>query len=71
MTDMSYSGAINCYVMCKDGASFEHGSVYEILVYQSVLDEDAINAVGYYLQEKWGISGDYRALNQGTVIRFQ
>ncbi|MCE5326665.1 MAG: PEP-CTERM sorting domain-containing protein [Planctomycetaceae bacterium] len=35
------------------------GDIYEVLLYTGALTADEQNAIGYYLQEKWGIAGAY------------
>ncbi len=46
-----------------------HGYVAEILVYNTELDEYQANKVGWYLQDKYGLSGAYTYPERGTLIR--
>ena len=41
------------------GSGNFNGDIAEILVYDRALTPDEHNDVGYYLQQKWGISGQY------------
>jgi len=44
-----------------------NGDVAEILIYDRALDWEEFNAVGYYLQTKWDISGTYTP-DPGTLL---
>ena len=41
------------------------------VVYNAALDAEDHNAVGYYLQEKWGIGSGYESTKQGTVFQIR
>lgn len=46
------------------------GYIAEILVYNCLLNDYQFNKVGWYLQQKYGLSGSYRYPEKGTMIRF-
>jgi hypothetical protein len=47
------------------------GYIAEILVYNCELNTYQFNKVGWYLQQKYGLSGTYRYPEKGTMVRFQ
>jgi len=59
--NISYSGGATLALMARPRTfpKYQAGSVYEVLVYTSALSSNDHNAVGYYLQDKWGIGGAY------------
>jgi hypothetical protein len=44
------------------------GYIAEILVYNCKLEEYQFNKVGWYLQQKYGLSGAYKYPARGTLI---
>ncbi len=67
-------GAISLGALSTGAGSFD-GEWGEVLIYSRVLTSDELNTVGFYLQDKWGISGSYTddsgALADSTVLKFQ
>ena len=58
MNDKTLGMAINKFIPDHGGLFFD-GDVSEILIYQKDLTAQEENAVGFYLQDKYGISGSY------------
>ena len=65
-------GAISLGALSGGTSSFD-GEWGEVLIYSRVLTSDELNTVGFYQQDKWGISGSYTDPSgptpaSGTVI---
>jgi len=56
----SQSNGNNLYIGRGQGGSDNwKGSIAEIILYQGALTSDELNDVGYYLQQKYDVSGQY------------
>ena len=56
------------YTVSGSGLTW-NGKIAEVLVYDRVLDPTELNTVGYYLQDKYGVSASYIATPEpGTLV---